>query len=185
MDFYTIFKFLHVLCALAWVGGGLTLLAASIMAMQAKNDAGLFAGLDVMNRLGKTWFVPASLLTVVFGAITATFGGMWGQLWVILGLAGFASTFLTGILLLEPQGRKIGALIEAGQMVDAVAAGKRLMNISKFDYSIMLAVIIDMVMKPGLTDIAVLAVMAAIVAGGAIVFLGPVLARTPAAPASA
>jgi len=185
MDFYTIFKFLHVLCALAWVGGGLTLLAASIMATRANNDAGLFAGLDVMNRLGKTWFVPASLLTVVFGAITATFGGMWGQLWVILGLVGFASTFLTGLLLLEPQGRKIGALIAEGQMVDAVAAGKRLLSISKFDYSVMLVVIIDMVMKPGLTDVVVLAVMAAIVAGGAIVFLGPVLARTPAAPASA
>ena len=185
MDFYTIFKFLHVLCALAWVGGGMTLLAASIMAMRANNDAGLFAGLDVMNRLGKTWFVPASLLTVAFGAITATSGGMWGQLWVILGLAGFASTFLTGLLLLEPQGRKIGALIAEGQMVDAVAAGKRLLSISKFDYSVMLVVIIDMVMKPGLTDVVVLAVMAAIVAGGAIVFLGPVLARTPAAPASA
>jgi hypothetical protein len=49
----------------------------------------------------------------------------------------------------------------------------------------MLVVIIDMVMKPGLADVVVLAVMAAIVAGGAIVFLGPVLARTPAAPASA
>ena len=185
MDFYTIFKFLHVLCALAWVGGGMTLLAASIMATRAKNDAGLFSGLDIMNRLGKTWFIPASFLTVVFGAITATFGGMWGQLWVVLGLAGFASTFLTGLLLLEPEGRKIGALIEKGEMVDAVAAGKRLLNIGKFDYSVMLVVIIDMVMKPGLADVVVLAVMAAIVAGGAIVFLGPVLARTPAAPASA
>ena len=78
MDFYSIFKLLHVLCALAWVGGGMTLLAASIMATRANNDAGLFAGLDIMNRLGKTWFIPSSLLTVVFGAITATYGGMWG-----------------------------------------------------------------------------------------------------------
>ena len=185
MDFYSIFKLLHVLCALAWVGGGMTLLAASIMATRANNDAGLFAGLDIMNRLGKTWFIPSSLLTVVFGAITATYGGMWGELWVILGLVGFASTFLTGMLLIEPEGRKIGALMERGEMAAAVASGKRLLSIGKFDYSVMLVVIIDMVMKPSFSHVAVLAVMAAIVVAGAIVFLGPVLARTPAAPASA
>lgn len=185
MDLYTVFKFLHVLCALAWVGGGMTLLAASIMATRANNDAGLFAGLDIMNRLGKTWFIPSSLLTVVFGAITATYGGMWGELWVVLGLAGFASTFLTGMLLIEPEGRKIGALMEAGDKAAASASGKRLLSIGKFDYSVMLVVIIDMVMKPSFSDVVVLAVMAVIVAAGAIVFLGPVLARTPAAPASA
>jgi uncharacterized membrane protein len=181
MDFYTVFKLLHVLCALAWVGGGLTLLAASILASRADNTAGLMAGLDVMNRLGKTWFVPASLLTVVFGAVTATLGGMWGELWVILGLAGFASTFLTGLLLLEPQGRQIGALAEVGDMAGAVAAGRRLMTISKFDYVVMLMVIVDMVMKPGVGDVVLLGGMAAAVIAGAVVFLGPIVARTPAA----
>ena len=89
------------------------------------------------------------------------------------------------MLLIEPEGRKIGALMEAGEMAAAVASGKRLLSIGKFDYSVMLAVIIDMVMKPSFSNVVVLAVMAVIVAAGAIVFLGPVLARTPAAPASA
>lgn len=181
MDFYTIFKLLHVLCALAWVGGGMTLLVASLLASRANNDAGLMAGLDLMNRLGKTWFVPASLLTVVFGAVVATLGGMWGELWVILGLAGFASTFLTGLLLLEPEGRRIGALVEAGDMDGAVAGGRRLMTVGKFDYTVMLMVIVDMVVKPGPGDVAVLGVMAVAVIAGAVVFLGPILARTPAA----
>ena len=185
MDFYSVFKLLHVLCAIAWVGGGLTLMAASILASRANNDAGLMSGLDVMNRLGKTWFVPASLLTVVFGAVTATFGGMWTEPWVILGLAGFASTFLTGLLLIEPEGRKIGGLIEAGDMAGAVVQGKRLLTIGQFDYCVMIAVIIDMVMKPGPTDFVVLAVMAAIVVAGGIFFLRPALERTPAASASA
>lgn len=185
MDLYTIFKFLHVLCALAWVGGGLTLLAASIMASRAADSAALFGGLDLMNRLGKTWFVPASFLTVVLGAITATFGGMWGELWVILGLVGFASTFFTGLLLIEPTGRKIGALIEAGDADRALAAGRRLLSIGKFDYTVMLMVIVDMVLKPRASDFGILAVMAVVVIAGAALFLGPLLGRTPAAPASA
>jgi len=185
MDWYSIFKFLHVTSAVCWVGGGAVLMFLAILAGRAKDDDAQMVVIKQTASLATVWFIPASLATVVFGLVVATIGGLWGSAWVILGLAGFASTFLTGLLLLEPQGRKIGALIAEGQMVDAVAAGKRLLSISKFDYSVMLVVIIDMVMKPGLTDVVVLAVMAAIVAGGAIVFLGPVLARTPAAPASA
>lgn len=184
MDLYTTFKLLHVLCALAWVGGGFTLLFSSILASRARDTQALLSGLDTMNRLGKTWFIPASFLTVVFGAITATFGGMWGELWVILGLAGFASTFLTGLLLIEPQGRKIAAMLEAGQIDDVVGVGRRLIDIGKFDYAVMLMVIADMVLKPGPTDFVVLAVMAAVIIAAAIAFLGPLFARTPAAPAS-
>ena len=185
MDFYSIFKLLHVLCAIAWVGGGLTLLVASMLASRAAQPTTLFGILDMMNQLGKTWFIPASLLTVVFGAITATFGGMWTQLWVIVGLAGFASTFLTGLLLIEPTGRKIGAMMEAGNTEAALAAGRRLLTIGKFDYTVMLVVIIDMVLKPSFSDVVILAAMAVAVAAGAALFLGPMFGRTPAAPASA
>jgi hypothetical protein len=185
MDFYSIFKLLHVLCAIAWVGGGMTLLVASIIASRATQPTALFGILDMMNQLGKTWFIPASLLTVVFGAITATFGGMWTQVWVILGLAGFASTFLTGLLLIEPTGRKIGAMLEAGNTDAALAAGRRLLTIGKFDYTVMAMVIADMVLKPSLSDVVVIAAMAVVVAVGAALFLGPLFGRTPAAPASA
>ena len=88
MDIYWIFKFLHVICAIAWVGEGLTLLANSIIAVRAKGDAELFKSLDTMNNLGKTWFIPVSFATVVFGVITAVLSGSIFQFWVLLGLAG-------------------------------------------------------------------------------------------------
>ena len=117
--------------------------------------------------------------------MTATFGGMWAELWVILGLAGFASTFLTGLLLIEPQGRKIAALMEAGDRDGALAAGQRLLTIGKFDYTVMLLVIVDMVLKPGFGDVGILAAMAVVVIAGAAVFLGPLAMRAPAAAAAA
>ena len=75
MDFYTLFKFLHVVTAIAWVGGGMTLLVSSIVTMRSQGDEAVLKSLDTMNGLGKVWFTPASLLTVVFGAIATTFGG--------------------------------------------------------------------------------------------------------------
>lgn len=181
MDFYTIFKFLHVLTALAWVGGGLTLLAAGVLAARAADQQAMFAGLDTMNRLGKIWFVPASLLTVIFGAVATTLGGLWGDFWVIVGLAGFASTFFTGLLLIEPQGRRIGAMLDAGRTDEAMAAGERLMSVSKFDYAVMLVVIADMVLKPYWTDFVVIALFVVVVAAAAIAFLLPALRSEPAA----
>ena len=109
MDIYSIFKFLHVICAIAWVGGGLTLLANSIIAIRANGEMATLKSLGTMNNLGKTWFVPASMLTLVFGVITTVLGGMWLSFWVLLGLAGFASTFFTGLLFIEPKGKQVAA----------------------------------------------------------------------------
>ena len=172
MDLYTIFKFLHVFTALAWVGGGLTLLVASMLAERAEGETALFKILDIMNLLGKTWFVPTSFLTVVFGAITATFGGLWGEFWVLLGLAGFASTFFTGLLIIEPTGRKLGTLVAMGHTDEALAQGRKLMQVARFDYTVMFVVVLDMVFKPAWTDFVTIAIMALILAAGAIAFLG-------------
>jgi hypothetical protein len=172
MDLYTVFKFLHVLTAVAWVGGGLTLLVGSVLAERAVGEKALFNILELMNVLGKSWFVPASFLTVVFGAIAATLGGMWGQFWVLLGLAGFASTFVTGLLIIEPTGRKLGTLIAEGRPEAALLQARKLMSIGRFDYTVMFVIVLDMVFKPGWTDFITIAVMALIVAAGAVVFLG-------------
>lgn len=172
MDLYTVFKFLHVLAAIAWVGGGFTLLVASMLAERAEGESALFKILEIMNLLGKSWFVPASFLTVVFGAITATFGGMWGDFWVLLGLAGFASTFFTGLLIIEPTGKRLATLVAEARPEEAIAQGKKLLQIARFDYTVMFVVILDMVFKPGWTDFVTIAVMALIVAAGAVAFLG-------------
>lgn len=182
MDAYSIFKFLHVICAIAWVGGGLTLLANSIIAERAGGEMETLKTLDIMNNLGKTWFVPASMLTVVFGVIAAVLGGSWLDFWAILGLAGFASTFFTGLLFIEPTGRKIGAAVADGRIDDALVEGRHLLRIVRFDYTVMLVVIADMVIKPGPADLIVIGLMVLAIAAGAYAFL---LSGKVAAPAQA
>ena len=44
MDFYvlyTLFKYVHVLAAIAWIGGGVTLCFLSILAVRANDEAGM------------------------------------------------------------------------------------------------------------------------------------------------
>jgi hypothetical protein len=181
LDFYSFFKFLHVLTAIAWVGGGLTLLASNMIQTRAKGEAAVLDGLEVMNGLGKAWFVPMSLLTVVFGAVATTMGGLWSDMWVVLGLLGFAWTFFTGLLFIEPQGRKLAQMLESGDRAGAIAAGQRMMSIARFDYTVMLVIIADMVLKPQWSDIAMIVVFVAVLAAAAMTFLVPAFRAQPEA----
>ena len=171
IDVYTVFKFLHVLSAIAWVGGGVTLLANSLFTIADKGETEVLHTLQIMDGLAKRWFIPTSMLTLVFGAIATTFGGLWTEPWVLLGLAGFAATFVTGMTVFEPLGKRIAQLVAANQHEAALVKGRTLLRIAKFDYTVMLVVIADMVFKPYWTDFAVLGLFALALAGGAFFFL--------------
>lgn len=181
MDFYLIFKFLHVVSAVAWVGGGLTMFALALMAL-ARNDRDMASHVvSQVAFMGTRWFIPASLLTVLFGVIMVFLGGLWAEAWISIGLIGFASTFLTGILGLKPLSEKIDALHKADPDADTGALEARILQVSKFDYAVLFVVIADMVFKPAWTDFALLGLMAVIVAGAAVLFLGNGFSRPAAA----
>ena len=100
---YDLLVLVHVLAAIVWIGAGLMMLLLSTMADRA-GDADTFGALVALNtRLGLRLFVPASLLVLVAGLL-AVAAGPWslGALWLVLALAGFATTFLMGGLVFKP-----------------------------------------------------------------------------------
>ena len=117
-------------------------------------------------------FVPASLAVLVFG-ILLVLDGPWGfdQLWIVLGLAGSAFSFLLGILYLSPESGRIARLIEAhGPTHEAVTSRiSRILAVSRFELAILFAVVLDMALKPTVDDGWFWVLAAAIVlAGGAL-----------------
>jgi uncharacterized membrane protein len=171
MDFYSIFKFLHVAAAMAWVGGGVTIFAMAMFADRAKDDAEMMRILGSIGMMANRWFVPSSLATLVSGIVMAFLGGLWGELWVILGLVGFAATFATGHFVLRIKAMAAGQLMAEGKLVEAAAVGRKLMQIAKFDYVMLFVVVADMVLKPHWTDFVTLGGLAAALAAAAYFFL--------------
>jgi uncharacterized membrane protein len=178
MDLYSIFKFLHVVAALAWVGGGVTMFALALMAVARGDEDMASQVVKHVAFLGTRWFVPAALLTVVFGVVMTFLGGLWGEAWIILGLAGFASTFLLGVLGLKPLSEQIEMLHIAGAHDEAKPLEERILQLSKFDYVVMAVVIADMVFKPGWNDLVPIGLMLVAVVGGAVAFLRNGFGRT-------
>lgn len=172
MSWGELWLFLHIMAAVAWIGAGLSLIVLGVMADRARDTEGLKSVLAHTNKLGQVYFVPASALVVVFGIALVIESDFYGfdQLWIVLGLLGYALTFLTGLTVLKPRGERIGAMLAESRGVmtpEALLEGRRLLTIARIDYVVLLLVVFDMVVKPTGDDAGLLVFMAAVFVLGA------------------
>ncbi len=174
MTYYEVLLFLHITFVIMWVGGGILFHILGFRADRAQNEPALKQIVDDLVALGNVFFVPTSLLVVAAG-ILLTIEGPWsfGDLWIVLGLVGFVLTFLTGVLWIEPQSKRIKRTIARdGRMgPEAYALARRMMVFARIDYVVLLLIVLDMAVKPTRDDVGTLLLMAAILAVGAAFFL--------------
>lgn len=180
MDWYTLVKFLHVGSAVIWVGGAFIMIMLGAVAERAKDDAELVRIVRQVAWAAERVYVPASIATLVFGVITAWIGNLFGNLFVILGLIGVASTIALGVLVLTPRAKKADTGFKAGGATpQVVAISRELLTIAKFDAVLLFVVVADMVLKPTTNDWLTLAIMAIVLIVAAVMWLTPVF-RKPA-----
>jgi len=174
MDWYSIVKLVHVTSAILWLGGGFVVILVSVRAQRSGDPHSLLVNMRNTASLGTILFMPASLATLATGILLAALWIGFSDLWIMIGLAGAASTFLTGVLFLKPVGDRLTAMVAKDGVTPAVIEeGGRLLRIAKFDYTVMLVIIADMVLKPTASDPAILGAMGALIVAGALLFLVP------------
>jgi hypothetical protein len=177
MDWYAIFKFLHVAAAVIWIGGAFIMIMLGVRADRAKNDADIVGVVRQVAWAADRIYVPASIATLIFGVVAATLGGWWSTLWVNLGFVGIVSTIALGVLVLTPRAKAVEK--EGGVTPKAVAISLEILTIAKFDATVLFVIIADMVLKPGPGDWGWLVVFAAVIVVAGALWLTPVL-RKPA-----
>ncbi len=175
MDFYPYAKFLHILFAALWIGGGVAMIMLGIAAARARDDDRLVRVVLQVVWLAERLFVPASLLTVAFGVVMVWLAHSFRELWILLGLAGFAATFVTGVFIIKPMAEKVAAMAATEDASPATAAlGRRILRTSVFDYVAIVLVAAVMVLKPTAADVGLLVAMGAILVGaGLVCFIRP------------
>lgn len=184
MDWYSLAKFLHVISAILWLGGALIMVILGLAAERAKNDSQMVGVVRQVAWLAERVYVPSSISTLIFGLIATWIGGLWSELWVILGLIGVAATITLGIGVLSPRAKKVETEFKAGGETPAVVAlCHEILAIAKFDMVLLYTIVADMVLKPDLDNWVTLVIMALVIIAAAAVFLMPVLRRNSPAPA--
>lgn len=182
MDWYSIVKFLHIASATLWVGGGFALMLLAVRAQRAGNIEGVLQAMRATGELGNRFFAPMSMLTLLFGLIMCGFWIGFSDLWVLIGLAGYATTFCIGMFIFKPTAdRMAGMIARDGVTPAALAQGQRILNAAHFDYSVMLVIIAAMVLKPTVHDIVILGGMALVLATGAVLAVGKGRRMVPSA----
>jgi uncharacterized membrane protein len=170
MSTYELLLFLHVAFAILWLGSGFFLQLLALRADASRDSDRIKSLLDDADWASKRLFIPSSLAVLVLGVLLVL-EGPWtfGELWIVLGLAGYAATFLTGSLVITPQVKRISKVVERdGGMSDAALAEvRRLFLISRVDLVVLFAVVAVMALKPTADDVGTLVVLAFAIAASA------------------
>ena len=150
MTWYTFFKSAHVLLAVLWVGGAVTLQVIAFRALRGDGRRQVeFAG-DA-EFVGTRVFIPTALLLVLTGTAAVINGNLtWGQNWITFGLIVFVASFLVGAGFLGPESGRLATLIgEKGPDAPEVGARiRRILVVSRVELVFLIGVVWNMVVKP-------------------------------------
>ena len=164
-----IYLFVHIAAAVIWVGGGSLLSLMGHRAITSGDRDRTRVVVQEAAFLGQRLFIPASLVVLVMGILLVADGPWEMDLWVVLGLIGFAATAFTGAAILGPRAERIAHMIEAagGDYTDeADVESRKLLTLARIDVVVLFLVIADMALKPSGDDVGLLAAMAIVLAGG-------------------
>jgi uncharacterized membrane protein len=150
MNATSILKFLHVLSAVIWVGGGFMLQV--LLARSRK------LGPETMNQFTQAaeWtsnriFMPASFAALIFGIATTQVGGYdWAAPWIGIGFVGFLISAIIGMAVLGPTSKKLKELGPERGPHDPVVThlARRIDLAGKVDLIVLVIVVFVMVTKP-------------------------------------
>jgi len=173
MESLVVVKFVHVVLAIVWLGGGFALMLAGGLIGRKGRPAEVLGLLRIVSLLGPRLFLPASLATLASGLTLVLLGGLGWAAWVVLALAGIAFTAGFGALVLGPGADAALALADRGNPAAAVVQARRLFRLARLDYAVQFAIVFLMVAKPGWSEVAVLAGLASVVTLAALAAFRP------------
>jgi uncharacterized membrane protein len=142
--------FLHVLGAVAWVGGGLTLILVGMATLRRADPADVTNFGQTMAYVGPRLFAPSVGLVLITGVWMILTSSNWdfGQLWVLIGIGCLLASFAIGAAYIARIGIALGK-----PMTDATQAAtllRRWISAYLVVVAILVIAIWDMTVKPGL-----------------------------------
>ena len=146
-----VFKSIHVLAAIIWLGGGAALAVVAWRANRARDNAQLLQVAKQAEWLGVRVFVPSSLVVLAMGFVLMHRESIsYGDFWALFGLVGWGVSFFVGAVFLGPEAGRLARLVEVKGPDDpaVVARVSRILAVARTDVALLLLIAIDMVAKP-------------------------------------
>ena len=148
---YYAYLAIHILSAVIWVGGDVTLTVLGIV-FERRGEGETLGALGRMGAwIGMRVYTPTLVVTLVFGIVLMQKGNYdWDQFWVIFGLVGWTIAAVVGVGFVGPE---LGRIDEAARMhgpdsPEVAARVRRLFMIFRFDTALLVLIVVNMTAKP-------------------------------------
>lgn len=149
---YDFLLFVHVLMAIVWIGGAVTVQVMAVMIQKANDPLRMAQFARQTELIGMRLYAPASLIILIVGIFMTLDRYNFEQLWIIMGLVGFAYSFVNGAFFLGPLSGKTGKLIEERGAEDTEVESniRKLFLFSRIELAVLVIVVFAMTVKPTL-----------------------------------
>jgi uncharacterized membrane protein len=153
-SWYDVFKAVHVLAAILWLGGGAAITVLAWQAQRTKDNAQLLQIGKQAEWLSMRLFIPSALVVVAMGVVLMHKGDWgYGHFWTLFGLIAWGVSFVVGAAFLGPESGRLAKLIETKGPEDPEVLSRlnRIISVARADVVLILLIAIDMVAKPFLS----------------------------------
>lgn len=153
MDLYELFKTIHVIAAVMWVGGVILSQVYAAVAFGSGEKTRVLGFIRIQAWLGKRYFAPASVVLILAGiAMVIESGWEFADIWIVMGITLWVASVIIGAGFLTPRSEKLTVELEQKGLDDPGVQGlaDQLALLSRADLVILLLVVIVMVVKPGI-----------------------------------
>ena len=148
---YQVALYVHIICAVIWVGGALYAQLLSIRVSRSDDPMELVRLGRNIEYIGMRVFMPAATLLFIAGVIMTIQAWSFGQVWVAVSVALWILSAALGALYLGPRTKRVSALFDA-EGPESVA-GRQLISqmffVSRLELLSFAVIIALMVFKPG------------------------------------
>jgi uncharacterized membrane protein len=149
---YELYLAVHILCAVLWVGGGVSVHILGRWVAREGDPVRMVAFNRDAVKLGNVFYAPLALVLIVAGVLLVEeVGYSYGDLWITLGFLGWIFSLALGLGFYPQQSRRIDAAVAAGgpASADAQAGIRRVLLFNSIEITVLVLVVIDMAIKPG------------------------------------
>jgi uncharacterized membrane protein len=149
---YELWLAIHILCAVIWVGGGVSVHLLGRWTVKRGDPEQIVAFNRDAVKLGIVFYAPLSIVLIIAGVLLVEEVGYgYGDLWITLGFLGWLFSLALGVGFYPRQARKVEAAVTAGGQAapEAHATIGRILLVNSIEITVLLLVIVDMAVKPG------------------------------------
>ena len=151
MSAYSALLFVHIVCAVIWVGGAFALQVLAFLVSRTGDQLELARLMRYFELIGSRVFVPVATLLFIAGAAMTLQAWSFGRTWIAVSVALWVLSAVAGAIYLGPRAKRVGELFDAEG--PSSETGRALMNrlflVSRIELVSFAIIIALMVFKPG------------------------------------